>query len=169
MKKLTKLGIVALFTLFLSACDQVAQKNTSTQNQNMAINVEQAKTDYQKLINWKVGQEDYFNQFQNELQQFINAKDQAKIEQAMAGFQQKSNQFLAQLNSIEVKTPEVNTLKAKAADNFVILNELLIVAVNAVLNRTQEALAAIQQKQQELATSTAEIEKLQLQLENKLK
>lgn len=151
MNKFTKISAVTLFALFLSACDKPAN----------------GAEDFRKLLEWKQTQEQSFSIVQNELEQQLATQDISKIEQSLEMFKGKITEILSGLDKLEIKAPEVNAFKAKAKENLELLNGLVVDSVKGMTSQAPELQNAIQEKLQLLQKSTAELNQIQMDLEQK--
>lgn len=127
----------------------------------------QGVEDFKKLLEWKQSQEVMLAQAQAELQQSVASQDKAKVEEAFKAFKGKVDEVLKSLDSLEIKNQEVNAFKAKTKESLMLSSDLITDSVKVMAAPTPEAQAAIQEKAQKLMLLGAELQKSQIELQNK--
>lgn len=127
----------------------------------------QGVEDFKKLLEWNQSQEVMLAQAQAELQQSVASQDKAKVEEAFKAFQGKVDEVLKSLDSLEIKNQEVNAFKAKTKESLMLSSDLITDSVKVMTAPTPEAQAAIQEKAQKLMLLGAELQKSQIELQNK--
>lgn len=195
MNKFTKISATALFALFLTACDKPASKpvdapkaeepkveapKAETPAPAQATPVETAKApeaapasneqgiaDFKKIVDWNQAQEQALAASQAELQQKIATGDKGQIEAALTTFTSKVDEVLKSLDAVEVKDAAVAVFKEKTKQTLTLSNELIAESVKVMANPTAEAQQVIQEKSQVLIQAGQELQKLQLELQQK--
>lgn len=185
MNKFTKISATALFALFLTACDKPANKaaeapKAETPATAQAAPVETAKApeatsatneqgiaDFKKIVDWNQAQEQALAASQAELQQKIATGDKGQIEAALKTFTTKVDEVLKSLDAVEVKDAAVALFKDKTKQTLTLSNELIAESVKVMANPTAEAQQVIQEKSQVLIQAGQELQKLQLELQQK--
>lgn len=173
MNKFTKISLVAIFSIFLSACDKPANTEQA-KTAEVAKTTEMAKAtetqgaeDFNKLLAWKASQEAVLNQSQNDIQQGIASKDSAKIEKGFKEFETKVESVLTSLDSLEIKNADVQAFKAKTKESLVLSSELIKTWVKASAEPTAEIQKVIQEKAKALIELGADLQQTQLELQKK--
>lgn len=167
MIKLTKISLVILFSIFLSACDKPL---TPAENEPEKVDISvdtQGAADFDKLLAWKSAQETLLNQAQNDLQQGLKNQDKTKIDEAFKAFQLKISDILKSLEELKVTNPDVVVLKDKTKESLVLSNELISTWVNISVLSSPEVQKSVQVKAQRLIELGAELQQIQLKLQKK--
>ncbi|AUI65391.1 MULTISPECIES: lipoprotein HlpB [Glaesserella] len=182
MNKFTKISAAALLTLFLAACDKPAPAKPADAPKPEAAPAAPAPTaeapkadvvqvqgieDFKKLVDWNQSQEKALAGFQAELQQTLATQDKAKIEEALKAFTLKVGDVLKSLDSLDIKNADVAAFKAKTKETLELSNDLISESVKVMANPTEDAQKLIQEKSQKLMQSGADLQKLQLELQQK--
>lgn len=150
MNKLIKIGAMALFAFFLSACDKP-----------------DPAADFKRLMEFSEKQQQSQIAFQAELQQKLVSQDPAQIEAALNDFSEKVKVTAKELDAVEVKSDEVKSFKLKMKEALTLSNELLSDSVKMLQNPTPESQQALQQKAQNALKTADELQKQQAELEQK--
>ncbi|OOF42520.1 lipoprotein HlpB [Rodentibacter rarus] len=183
MNKLTKITATALFTLFLTACDKVADKTAdaakpeTTQQAEMAkaaetvvaMNAEaQEKADYEKLLAWNQAQGAVQAQSQQKLQQdlvvAIEANDENKAKAAVEEFNKSVQGSIASLDALDVKSDLIGNAKNKTKEVLTLASELLVAQANV---KTEEAQKAYAEKAMQLQVEIQSLAELDAQIKAK--
>lgn len=195
MNKFTKISATALFALFLTACDKPASKpadapkaeepkveapkaetsapaqatpaETAKAPEAAPASNEQGIADFKKIVDWNQAQEQALAASQAELQQKIATGDKGQIEAALTTFTSKVDEVLKSLDAVEVKDAAVAVFKEKTKQTLTLSNELIAESVKVMANPTAEAQQVIQEKSQVLIQAGQELQKLQLELQQK--
>lgn len=195
MNKFTKISATALFALFLTACDKPASKpadapkaeepkveapkaetpapaqatpaETAKAAEAAPASNEQGIADFKKIVDWNQAQEQALAASQAELQQKIATGDKGQIEAALTTFTSKVDEVLKSLDAVEVKDAAVAVFKEKTKQTLTLSNELIAESVKVMANPTAEAQQVIQEKSQVLIQAGQELQKLQLELQQK--
>ncbi|THA08657.1 lipoprotein HlpB [Rodentibacter pneumotropicus] len=171
MNKLTKITATALFTLFLAACDKVADKTADTAKPAEAtapvMTAEaQEKVDYEKLVAWNQEQGAVQAQNQQKLQQALSAaaesKDENKAKAAVEEFNKSVQTSIASLDALDVKSDLISNAKNQTKEVLTLASQLLVAQANVKTEADQKAYAEkaleLQNKMQSLAELGAQIE-----------
>lgn len=195
MNKFTKISATALCALFLTACDKPASKpadapkaeepkveapkaetpapaqatpaETAKAPEAAPASNEQGIADFKKIVDWNQAQEQALAASQAELQQKIATGDKGQIEAALTTFTSKVDEVLKSLDAVEVKDAAVAVFKEKTKQTLTLSNELIAESVKVMANPTAEAQQVIQEKSQVLIQAGQELQKLQLELQQK--
>lgn len=128
---------------------------------------EQGIADFKKIVDWNQAQEQALAASQAELQQKIATGDKGQIEAALTTFTSKVDEVLKSLDAVEVKDAAVAVFKEKTKQTLTLSNELIAESVKVMANPTAEAQQVIQEKSQVLIQAGQELQKLQLELQQK--
>lgn len=175
MTKFTKITAAALFAMFLTACDKPTSNTENTQasvptaDSVQTANVTEAQgiEDFKKIVEWNKSQEKDIVSAQADLQQKLATQDKAQIEEGFNTFRQKVDAVLKSLDAVEVKHPDVANFKAKTKETIALSNELIADSVKAMASPTEELQASIQEETQKFLQASEELQKLQLELQQK--
>lgn len=167
MIKFTKISLVILFSIFLSACDQpLTPAENVPEKADISVDT-QGAADFDKLLAWKSAQEILLNQAQNDLQQGLKNQDKTKIDEAFKAFQLKISDILKSLEELKITNPDVVVLKDKTKESLVLSNELISTWVNISVLSSPEVQKSVQVKAQRLIELGAELQQIQLKLQKK--
>ncbi|WP_439256556.1 hypothetical protein [Lonepinella sp. BR2271] len=133
MNKLTKISAVSLFALCFTACDKPAEKapqatqpqqttqQSAPQNKQVTLTVsEQNIDDVKKLLAWDAQQIEFLKTPQDQLKVATEAKDVAKIQDALTQLNELVQKVLADSDKLDIKDETVNLLKDKAKENLLL-------------------------------------------------
>ncbi len=145
MTKLTKIGAVALLSIFLTACDKAADKpaqNVKTEQKAEAVKVDTGAQDYKAFREWQHAQERSINDaIKNEMEKLGDkAKDPKVAQEAM------SKALLAQIEvikqsvtSLNITDEQVKALKEKSLEALSLGAQMMVEAEKVAQNPTPEA------------------------------
>ncbi len=145
MTKLTKIGAVALLSIFLTACDKAADKpaqNVKTEQKAEAVKVDTGAQDYKAFREWQHAQERSINDaIKNEMEKLGDkAKDPKVAQEAM------SKALLAQIEvikqsatSLNITDDQVKALKEKSLEALSLGAQMMVEAEKVAQNPTPEA------------------------------
>lgn len=184
MTKLTKISATALVALFLAACDKPAEKAPAaepakaetSQTQPAATESvkpvealsEAAKADFQKLVEWNTSQESSMAAAQAELQQKLATQDPKQIQEGLNAFNKKVEDTLKSLDTIEVADAQMKAFKEKTKSVLMLSSEVLSEQVKTLSTpNDQAAVQALQQKTQTLIEAGNELQKLNVELQQR--
>lgn len=189
MTKLTKISATALVALFLAACDKPAEKAPAaepakaepakaetSQTQPAATESvkpvealsEAAKADFQKLVEWNTSQESSMAAAQAELQQKLATQDPKQIQEGLNAFNKKVEDTLKSLDTIEVADAQMKAFKEKTKSVLMLSSEVLSEQVKTLSTQNdQAAVQALQQKTQTLIEAGNELQKLNVELQQR--
>ncbi|HGO5815194.1 TPA: lipoprotein Hlp [Mannheimia haemolytica] len=180
MNTLTKIGLSAIFSLFLTACDQPNNQNAtqkSESNQTVEVKKEEPKPadtgakDYKTLREWQDAQEKALN---DAIQAATdNLSDKQKADPAI--MQDTVNKtLLAQLDTIKasaetlnIQNSEVKALKDKTLEVLTLGTQMIVEGANMAKNPTPEAHKAFGELQTKLNQLAEEGQKLEQELKAK--
>lgn len=173
MNRFTKFSVVALFSVFLTACDGAEQTTNSTTTG--AVPALQATPqvpsltpaeELTRLISWGQAKQPEIAQLQAELQQTFTSKNAATITEAGKVFENKFVQIERELIALETKDSAVNQLKMKMLGTMMLSKDLISHAVQLAANpnRVAEINPQIQEKKQVLLKLTQEVQQVTLEL-----
>ena len=156
MKKLIKFGAVALFAVFLAACDKTVDPAVET-------------ADYNALIEWNRNQEQTQLQsqqkFQQDLMVAVQAKDNKKIQEAIDTFNNSVKNTIA---SLEIQSASINEVKEQTKTVLSLASDLLVDQANVSLSEpTEEQQKAYLAKAEKLKDAMAKLQEQSLALEKK--
>ena len=155
MKKLIKFGAVALFAVFLAACDKAVDPAVET-------------ADYNALIEWNRNQEQTQLQsqqkFQQDLMVAVQAKDNKKIQEAIDTFNNSVKNTIASLESLKIQSASINEVKEQTKTVLSLASDLLVDQANVSLSEPTEAYLA---KAEKLKDAMAKLQEQSLALEKK--
>ncbi|HHW7507281.1 TPA: lipoprotein HlpB [Mannheimia haemolytica] len=190
MSKLTKISATALVALFLAACDKPAEKAPATEPAKtteaapatttpaaeaakpaeitVAAPSEAAKADYQKLVDWNTAQESTMATAQAELQKKLATQDPKQIQEGLSAFNKKVEETVKSLDAIEVSDAQIKTFKEKTKSVLTLSSEVISEQVKTISTpNDQAALQAVQQKAQSLIEAGNELQKLNVELQQR--
>ncbi|MEE3730764.1 Uncharacterised protein [Mannheimia haemolytica] len=190
MNKLTKISATALVALFLAACDKPAEKAPATEPTKtteaaptttapaaeaakpaetaVAAPSEAAKADYQKLVDWNTVQESTMATAQAELQKKLATQDPKQIQEGLSAFNKKVEETVKSLDAIEVSDAQIKTFKEKTKSVLTLSSEVISEQVKTISTpNDQAALQAVQQKAQSLIEAGNELQKLNVELQQR--
>lgn len=190
MNKLTKISATALVALFLAACDKPAEKAPATEPTKtteaaptttapateaakpaetaVAAPSEAAKADYQKLVDWNTAQESTMATAQAELQKKLATQDPKQIQEGLSAFNKKVEETVKSLDAIEVSDAQIKTFKEKTKSVLTLSSEVISEQVKTISTpNDQAALQAVQQKAQSLIEAGNELQKLNVELQQR--
>lgn len=156
MKKLATIGAVALLAFSVTACNKA-----------------DPAADYKKFQEWYQVQEQTQATAQAEFQKQLaevmgqKEKDPKALETVLNNFAGKVQETLKSLDTIDVKSEEIKTLKDKTKAVLALSNEVLSEQVKVMAAPTAEAQQAIQAKAVQLNQAAQELQKLQADLKAK--
>ena len=150
MNKLIKVGAVALFSLFVVACNKA-----------------DPAADLKKLVDWQTSHMASQQNFQVEFQKKIASQDPAQIDAAVKEFSEKIAETQKGLDALDIQSDEVKVLKEKMKATLVVSNELVVDSVKAMQNPTAEAQQAIIKKSEEAMKGAQELLKIRTELQQK--
>ncbi|TCP95737.1 hypothetical protein EDC44_10716 [Cricetibacter osteomyelitidis] len=153
MNKFIKIAAVALFSLFVAACNKA-----------------DPKADFKKLTDWSVAQQQAqldLQKLQLELQQKVATQDLAQIEPTLDQFNTKIAEMQKSLEAVDVKSPEIKALKDKMISTWNASKDLMIDGLNAMKNPQSIDQKALMEKTQNAVKSAEELQKLQVELQQK--
>ncbi|HGO5823528.1 TPA: lipoprotein Hlp [Mannheimia haemolytica] len=180
MNTLTKIGLSAIFSLFLTACDQTNNQNATQKpesNQTVEVKKEEPKPvdtgaqDYKALREWQDAQEKALN---DAIQAATdNLSDKQKADPAV--MQDTVNKtLLAQLDTIKasaetlnIQNSEVKALKDKTLEVLTLGTQMIVEGANMAKNPTPEAHKAFGELQTKLNQLAEEGQKLEQELQAK--
>lgn len=156
MTKLTKIGAIALLSIFLTACDKAADKptqNVTTEQKTEAVKVDTGAQDYKAFREWQQTQERLINDaIRNEMEKLGDkAKDPKVVQEVM------SKVLLAQLEiikqnaiSLNINDEQVKALKEKSLEALSLGSQMMIEIEKMAKNPTPEAHKAFGELQAKL-------------------
>lgn len=161
MSKFTKISALALFSLFLTACDKPADKPATAAAKPEAAQVEQntGAADFKKYQSWQSEQERLLNEAMHEV--MAQSKGDEKATQAaMAKVVAERLEHIRQAaQTLDIRDPEVNALKDKALEVMALGVQMLNESEKAGNDpEAQKALIALTQQLQKTAEEGAMIE-----------
>ncbi|HGO5853690.1 TPA: lipoprotein Hlp [Mannheimia haemolytica] len=180
MNTLTKIGLSAIFSLFLTACDQPNNQNAaqkSESNQTVEVKKEEPRPadtgaqDYKTLREWQDAQEKALN---DAIQAATdNLSDKQKADPAV--MQDTVNKtLLTQLDTIKasaetlnIQNSEVKALKDKTLEVLALGTQMIVEGANMAKNPTPEAHKAFGELQTKLNQLAEEGQKLEQELQAK--
>lgn len=185
MNKFTKLSAVALFSLFLTACDKPAEAQkanepapqatqaTAEQSAPQAPAAEPAATgaeELKKLMAWGQKQQAEMLKLQGDLQQKLATQDASQIIEAGKTFEAKFAEIQKELEAMETKDKDVNTLRLKMYSTMTLSSQLITDAVKMASDPASAASlqAEIQRKTAALQQLSADVQKTSVELMQKL-
>lgn len=159
MKKLIKFGAVALFAVFLAACDKAVDPAVET-------------ADYNALIEWNRNQEQTQLQsqqkFQQDLMVAVQAKDNKKIQEAIDTFNNSVKNTIASLESLKIQSASINEVKEQTKTVLSLASDLLVDQANVSLSEpTEEQQKAYLAKAEKLKDAMTKLQEQSLALEKK--
>lgn len=140
MNKFAKISAVALFSLFLTACDGVEDmfKSSSAPAERSPVQVQvpdlTPQEELTRLLAWGQTQQPEMAKLQNELQQSFVTQNVAQIVEAGKVFDSKFVLFEKALIELPTKNSDVNTLKMKMLGTMMLSKELVGYAVQLSVN-----------------------------------
>lgn len=152
MTKFTKIGAVALLSVFLTACDKVADKSAQDAKTEVA-KVDTGAQDYKTFREWQQAQERSINDaIKNEMEKLGDkAKDPKITQEAM------SKALLAQLEiikqsatSLNINDEQVKALKEKSLEALSLGAQMMAEVEKMAQNPTPEAHKAFGELQAKL-------------------
>lgn len=189
MNKLTKISATALVALFLAACDKPAEKAPAAEpaktteaapataptaeaakpaETTVAAPSEAAKADFQKLVDWNASQESAMAAAQAELQQKLASQDPKQIQEGLSAFNKKVEETVKSLDAIEVSDAQIKTFKEKTKSVLTLSSEVISEQVKTISTpNDQAALQSVQQKAQSLIEAGNELQKLNVELQQR--
>lgn len=191
MNKLTKISATALVALFLAACDKPAEKAPAAEpaktteaapttataptaeaakpaETTVAAPSEAAKADFQKLVDWNASQESAMSAAQAELQQKLASQDPKQIQEGLSTFNKKVEETVKSLDAIEVSDAQIKTFKEKTKSVLTLSSEVISEQVKTISTpNDQAALQSVQQKAQSLIEAGNELQKLNVELQQR--
>lgn len=187
MNKFTKLSAVALFSLFLTACDKPAEAPKANEPAPQATqaaaeqpaaqapaaetaSTETAAEELKKLMAWGQKQQAEMLKLQSELQQKLATQDASQIIEAGKTFEAKFAEIQKELEAMETKDKDVNTLRLKMYSTMTLSNQLITDAVKMASDPASAASlqAEIQRKTAALQQLAADVQKTSVELMQKL-
>lgn len=187
MNKFTKLSAVALFSLFLTACDKPAEAPKANEPAPQATqaaaeqpaaqapaaetaSTETAAEELKKLMAWGQKQQAEMLKLQSELQQKLATQDAAQIIEAGKTFEAKFAEIQKELEAMETKDNDVNTLRLKMHSTMTLSSQLITDAVKMASDPASAASlqAEIQRKTAALQQLAADVQKTSVELMQKL-
>ncbi|HDL6294653.1 TPA: lipoprotein HlpB, partial [Mannheimia haemolytica] len=185
-----KISATALVALFLAACDKPAEKAPATEPTKtteaaptttapaaeaakpaetaVAAPSEAAKADYQKLVDWNTAQESTMATAQAELQKKLATQDPKQIQEGLSAFNKKVEETVKSLDAIEVSDAQIKTFKEKTKSVLTLSSEVISEQVKTISTpNDQAALQAVQQKAQSLIEAGNELQKLNVELQQR--
>lgn len=189
MNKFTKLSAVALFSLFLTACDKPAEAPKANEPASQATQAaaEQpaaqapaaepaaaatatAAEELKKLMAWGQKQQAEMLKLQGDLQQKLATQDAAQIIEAGKTFEAKFAEIQKELEAMETKDKDVNTLRLKMYSTMTLSSQLITDAVKMASDPASAASlqAEIQRKTAALQQLAADVQKTSVELMQKL-
>ena len=156
MNKLIKVGAIALFSLFVAACNKA-----------------DPAADFKKLTDWQNAQTQSFLALQNDLQQKVATQDPAQIEEAVKTFTAKIEETQKTLDALDIQSDEIKPLKEKIKNAFVLSNELMADSIKVIQTppsdpqQAQQLQQALQSKMEAANKAAQELVTLQAELQNK--
>lgn len=186
MNKFTKLSAVALFSLFLTACDKPAEAPKANEPAPQATpaaeqpaaqapaaetaSTETAAEELKKLMAWGQKQQAEMLKLQSELQQKLATQDASQIIEAGKTFEAKFAEIQKELEAMETKDKDVNTLRLKMYSTMTLSSQLITDAVKMASDPASAASlqAEIQRKTAALQQLAADVQKTSVELMQKL-
>lgn len=150
MNKLIKIGAVALFSLFVAACNKA-----------------DPKADFKTLSDWSAAQQQSQIALQTELQQKLATQDPAQIEPVVNQFTAHVAEMEKSLAALDIKSPEIKVLKEKIEATLKQSNELVVEGLKAIKDPASVDQDALAEKTQSVVKSAEELQKLQAELQQK--
>lgn len=179
MNTLTKIGLSAIFSLFLTACDQSNQNTTQKTEPSQAVEVKKEEPkpidtgaqDYKTFREWQDAQEKALNDAIQAATDNLNDKQKADP----AIMQDTVNKtLLAQLDTIKasaetlnIQNSEVKALKDKTLEVLSLGTQMIVEGANMAKNPTPEAHKAFGELQTKLNQLAEEGQKLEQELKAK--
>lgn len=179
MNTLTKIGLSAIFSLFLTACDQSNQNATQKTEPSQAVEVKKEEPkpidtgaqDYKTFREWQDAQEKALNDAIQAATDNLN--DKQKTDPAI--MQDTVNKtLLAQLDTIKasaetlnIQNSEVKALKDKTLEVLSLGTQMIVEGANMAKNPTPEAHKAFGELQTKLNQLAEEGQKLEQELKAK--
>ncbi|HBO37279.1 MAG TPA: hypothetical protein DD638_01315 [Pasteurellaceae bacterium] len=152
MNKLIKFGAAALLAIFVTACGDKADP----------------AADFKKLSDWSAAQQQSQLAFQTEFQKKVATQDPAQIEEALKDVNAKVAEIEKSLDALDIKSPEIKTLKDKMKSGLMLSNQLVADGLKIMQNPTDiEAQKVVQEKVEKVQQEMVELQKLQMELQQK--
>lgn len=150
MNKIIKLGAAALFSFFVVACNKA-----------------DPAADYQKLVEWSTANQQSQLAFQQEYTQKLATGDIKQIEEAMNALSTRNAEVQKSLDSLDIKSKEINELKDKMKFVLSLSSELAKDGLQLITNPTEENQKLVEEKTQKATEATQELQKLQAEYAEK--
>ncbi|WP_439242945.1 hypothetical protein [Lonepinella sp. BR2474] len=180
MNKLTKISAVSLFALCLTACDKPAEKapqaaqaqqttqQSAPQNKQVTLTVsDQNIDDVKKFLAWDAQQMEFLKAPQDMLKVATEAKDVAKIQDALKQLSERAQKVLVDADKLDIKDATVNLLKDKAKENLVLSLNFVNESFSYLIQGKQpseEEKQKLNTIYQHLAASSQELQQVREQL-----
>lgn len=168
MKKLTQLTTIALFGIFLTACDKPAEKNAQPQSANsVEKTVDHGAEDYKTFREWQHSQEQKIHEAMAKTIEQLGEK--AKDEQVLQEAVNKT--LLEQVENIKksaeqltITDSQVKLLKDKSLEALALGAEMIAEADKIAKNPTEEAHKAFSELQAKVEKIAQEGKALEAEL-----
>lgn len=169
MKKLTQLSLALCIALALTGCDNAnntTSNNTNKQSQTTLTPQEQFRQDYVRFEQWQLATTESTNKEVNTLQQTLEKIGLEKnltteeVENLVANLRNVITQSIKNLETLNLKDPEITALAGKIKQNQMAIAEIIDLAIQ-ILNKSvdpQTNIPIFEQKTQMLGALKAEIE-----------